>query len=126
MVDAQERACLAGVRALGIIDKTITGPFWRLLNAPDSNILSINEHLLNMKIQFEQWSQDASSLLEGGTLFSQDIVEQHQDILFEELFRESADEDFQVLTQQALELAMSAMQILLERQAADQLPGGKY
>ncbi|KAJ8353653.1 hypothetical protein SKAU_G00212200 [Synaphobranchus kaupii] len=125
-VDAQEKVFLAGVRALGIIDKTVTGPFWRLLNTPETNILSLNQHLLTMRIQLQRWSKHASSLLEGEPLFSPDIAEQHQDILFEELFRESADEEFQVLTQQALELVMSAMQILLERQAADQLPGGKY
>lgn len=126
VVDAQERAFLAGVRALGIIDKTVTGPFWRLLNTAGFNILSLNEHLLTMRIQLERWSKDASSLLEGEPLFPEEIAEQHKDELYEELFRESADEEFQVMTQQALELVMSSMLILLERQAADQLPGGKY
>lgn len=126
VVDAQERVILAGVRALGIIDKTVTGPFWRLLNTPGFNILSLNQHLLNMRIQMERWSRDASSLLDGEPLFPEDIAELHKDQLYEELFRDSGDEEFQVMTQQALELVMASMLILLERQAADQLPGGKY
>ncbi|KAJ8342686.1 hypothetical protein SKAU_G00326140 [Synaphobranchus kaupii] len=126
VVDAQEKAHLAGVRALGIVDKMVTGPFWRLISQQGNNILSLNHHLLNMKIQFERWSQDASSLLEGEALFSEDIVEVHKDKLYEELFRESGDDEFQIMTQEALELIMTAMLILLERQAADQLPGGRY
>ncbi|KAJ8375537.1 hypothetical protein SKAU_G00061170 [Synaphobranchus kaupii] len=119
-------AHLAGVRALGIVDKMVTGPFWRLISQQGNNILSLNHHLLNMKIHFERWSQDASSLLEGEALFSEDIVEVHKDKLYEELFRESGDDEFQIMTQEALELIMTAMLILLERQAADQLPGGRY
>lgn len=123
-VDAQEKAFLAGTRALGIIGKTVTGPFWRLLNNMD--ILGLNEHLLTMKIQFNRWSQDASSILEGESLFNEELVQMHVDDQYEELFRDSSDEDFQIMTQQALELMMASMLIVLERQAVDQLPGGKY
>ncbi|KAJ8352067.1 hypothetical protein SKAU_G00235430 [Synaphobranchus kaupii] len=86
VADAQEKAYLAGVRALGIIGKTVTGPFWRLLSRSGSNILSLNDHLLNMMIHFERWSKDASSLLEGETLFNEDLVERHKDLLYEDLF----------------------------------------
>ncbi|KAJ8364705.1 hypothetical protein SKAU_G00135360 [Synaphobranchus kaupii] len=95
VVDAQEKAHLAEVRALGIVDEMVTGPFWRLISQQGNNILSLNHHLLNMKIHFERWSQDASSLLEGEALFSEDIVEVHKDKLYEELFRESGDDEFQ-------------------------------
>lgn len=73
IVDVQERALLAGVRALGIIDKTVTGPFWRLPNTAVFNIISVHVHLLNMKIQLESWSQDASSLFEGEPLFLEEV-----------------------------------------------------
>ncbi|KAJ8391475.1 hypothetical protein AAFF_G00089490 [Aldrovandia affinis] len=50
-----------------------------------------------MRIQFERWSNNASSLLEGELAFPEEIAEQCKDKLYAELFRESAE--FQVMTQ---------------------------
>ena len=50
---------------------------------------------------FEQWSMDASPLLEGATLFDEDIVPIHQDDIFDSLFQEQSVQ-LETLTQEAL------------------------
>jgi E1A/CREB-binding protein len=47
--DAGEVVYVAGIRALGLIDKVVTGPLWTLIEAVP-NILSLNTHLLQLKI----------------------------------------------------------------------------
>ena len=46
--DLQNMTYVAGVWALGIMDKIITGPFWGLVNQKHS-ILELNPDLLVMK-----------------------------------------------------------------------------
>ena len=53
--DVKEKIYLAGARALGIIDKICTGPFYRLLSEVD-NILELNPHLEKMHSCFEKWA----------------------------------------------------------------------
>ena len=60
---------LSELRALGTIDKLITGPFWRVVNQVD-NILQLRTSLFKIKQCFEKWCVDASELMEGKPLFS--------------------------------------------------------
>ena len=124
--DLSQKVHVAGVRALGIIDKVITGPFWRLLEQ-SPNILYLNPHLFQMKLQLEAWSKDSSSLLDGTeTLLPTDLVCIHKDIVYDSLFADTDDAELDTLTQEALEISMTSLLLILERQAQDQLPGGKY
>ena len=125
MEDMNNLVHKAGVRALGIIDKLITGPFWRLIEKKGS-ILDLNPFLLQMKNKLEVWGTDASPLLEGVPLFDENDVELHKDNIWDALFSPCDDVEFNMLTQQALEMCMHSILLVLERLAADQLPGGKY
>ena len=116
---------LAELRALGIIDKLITGPFWRVVNLA-SNILELNTSLLQMKQSFESWCDDASPLLDGEPLFPESEVPIHKDAIYNAIFEATGDANFDALTQQALEMLMHGLLLILERQEQDQLPGGKY
>ena len=40
---------VSGVRALGIVDKVITGPFWRYLESSSVSILKMSETYSKMK-----------------------------------------------------------------------------
>ena len=122
--DIVEPVYLAGVRALGILDKIVTGPFFRLTENAKS-VLDLNPHLKRMQECLEQWSTDASPLLEGATLFDEEVVPIHRDELFDSLFQEQSVQ-LETLTQEALEIIFNSWIILFERQAQDQLPGGKY
>ena len=123
LLKAVHEVHLAELRALGIIDILITGPFWRVFNAADS-ILDLNSTLLTMKQSFESWCDDASLLMEGEPLFQETQV--HKDEIYDALFKTTGDAKFDSLTQQALEMLMHGLLLILEKQAQDQLPGGKY
>ena len=122
--DYRNKVYLAGVRALEIIGKLITEPYFRIVGDTGS-ILDLNPHLHQLQISLQRFAQDASHLLDGEPVFDINLVPIDQSVVFENLL-ESDDQEFQVLTQQALELVCSAMLLCLERQCEDQLPGGKY
>ena len=121
--DIVEPVYLARVRALGILDKIVTGPFFRLTETAMS-VLKLNPHLKRMQECFEQWSTDASPLLDGASLFDKDVPI-HRDDMFDSLFQEQSVQ-LETLTQEALGFVFNSWIILFERQAQDQLPGGKY
>jgi hypothetical protein len=56
---------LTGVQTLGILDKLMTGPLWRILEDPAHVILDVSSHLLQLKLNLERFSVDASPLMEG-------------------------------------------------------------
>ena len=122
--DYRNKVYLAGVRALGIIGKLITEPYFRIVGDTGC-ILDLNPHLHQLQISLQCFAQDASPLLDGEPVFDINLVPIDQSVVFENLL-ESDDQEFQVLTQQALELVCSAMLLCLERQCEDQLPGRKY
>ena len=63
-------------------------------------------------------------MLDGESLLDEERCPINKDDIFFELLRETSPE-FNTLTQQALEILCSAMLLVLERQASDQLPGGR-
>jgi E1A/CREB-binding protein len=102
----------AGIRALGIVNKIITGPYWRVLEAK-GNILDLTPYLYQMKLSFDRF--------EGEILFSDITI--HKDEIYNELFRPTNDEV--ELTIQCLEMIMHSVLHIVERQAEQQLPGGQ-
>ena len=123
--DIQQKVYLAQIRALGIIDKIITGPFWRLVEGTAS-ILDLNAPLNEMLGKLKLWAVNAKSLLEGEPLFDVTKVELHKDELYEELFSDTGDVDMEAFTQAALEMIVTGIVLILERQAKDQLEGGMF
>ena len=77
-----------------------------------------------MKMSLENWANDASTLFTGEEMFDNVMI--HNDGLFDKIFADSGDVELESLTQQALEILMNGLLILLERQAQDRLPGEKY
>ena len=101
--DLSNEVYLAEVRALGIIDKLLTGPLWRLVENCKS-ILELNPYLLRLKIKLSEFCKDASSLLTPyGRIFDdQPPIEYHEDDIYIKLFEDSNNIEFDILTQQAL------------------------
>ena len=129
--DLGNKLFLAEVRALGMIDKIVTGPFWRIVENVD-NVLSITPYIKKMSSVLSDWSQNANPLFMGQELFNKEPGLDYDDelvkidVLYEELFKDSGDKDFDVMTIQALEHICAGILIIVERQAADHLPGGEY
>ena len=108
----------AGVRALGILDKFITGPYWRKLNMCE-NILALNNPLQELKEKLEKLSGDCSVLLDGTFKLYPD-VDVHVDAIYDVLL---TPDDTDSTTQVFLEAMMHGLLLILERQAEDQLEG---
>ena len=53
---------LAGCKALGLVNKFITGPLWRVLESKDITIIDMNERFQNLLSSLDSWSFDASSI----------------------------------------------------------------
>ena len=62
LADLQYDTYISGCRALGLIDKAVTGPLWRQLQNSTVNMGSV---FCEMNRKFELWSKDAQPLLEG-------------------------------------------------------------
>ena len=62
--DCEDPLLLSVFRALGIVDKLITGPLMRILEAPSSHTLAFNTMWLQVIERLENLSHNARPLLE--------------------------------------------------------------
>ena len=115
--------CLAALRALGIIAVLITQPLWQVIEQKDVHIFDLNPQWLHLELSLRELSIDASSLLQGISIFPERPT--HKDDIFEELFKPVTTE-METLTKECLELLCFHLHSLVKRQVVDQLPGGKY
>ena len=58
---------VTGCRALGLIDKIVTGPLWRKLQESFLSILDMGGVYCDMKTTFDSWNKGASSVIMGVT-----------------------------------------------------------
>ena len=63
----------AGCRALGLVNKMITGPLWCILESQDISILDMNEKFCHLKSSLEHWSQNAIPVLTGEAVLYDDF-----------------------------------------------------
>ena len=105
--------------------KLVTGPYFRLVGELKS-IFELNPFLAQLQEALQKLAKDSSPLMEGKPIFDEEIVKIKKDVVYERLMSDVHSDEFQVLTQQILEIICATILIVLERQCADQLPGGKY
>ena len=72
--DLQVSHYVVGIRALGIIDKVVTGPFWRHLESSSVSILEMSETYSKMKNKFEEWSEDTQVVMDNEELLFADFT----------------------------------------------------
>ena len=65
LADLKVPQYLAGCRALGMIDKLVTGPLWRHLQLSSTSVLSMSEVYTAMMEKFDEWGKDAPAVVEG-------------------------------------------------------------
>ena len=88
---------------------------WRLIESCHS-VLELNPFLLHLKVKLTELCNNASSVLSGGHIFDDTDVTLHDiDVIYSSLFEETSDIEFDVLTQQALEVIFHEFLIILER-----------
>ncbi|WAR08420.1 hypothetical protein MAR_018378 [Mya arenaria] len=88
-----------------------------------SNILDLNPLLEIIQLKLEEYSKDSSALLEGETLFPDEMLAKGE--VYHSLF-EFKNATIETYTQMILELATGRMLLILERQVKYQLKCGNY
>ena len=117
--DLQVSHFVAGARALGIIDKVITGPFWRHLESSTVSVLEMSDTYCKMRSKFEKWRKDAQAVMDNEDLLLPDFTNK-DDPVARALFQSSQDD---VMTQEILQLLFQSFVITLQRLVVDHLPG---
>ena len=113
---------IAGCKALGLIDKLVTGPLWRTLEDNSISILKMSDKYAEMERKFTAWSVDSSMLLTGDeSLFGDSLV--HRDEVLLQLLQPSA---YDVLAQEVLQVIFAGFLCTTRRMLEDHLPGGQY
>lgn len=117
--DLKNPVFISGCRALGLIDKIVTGSMWRKLEKSSVSILDMSTEL---KKKFDLWSSDASELIEGTSRYIQDI-DIHDDLVWKSL---TLSDDSDIQTQELLQLLFNTFSLTTQRPLVDHLPGGTY
>ena len=74
----------AGCKALGLVNKIVTGLLWCVMESKDATILNINEKFCHLKSCLEEWLQDATSVLSGEAILYSNFLP-NKDCIFKSL-----------------------------------------
>lgn len=121
LADLKVPQYLAGCRALGIIDKLVTGPLWRYLQLASTSVLTMSEVYTTMKEKFEEWGEDAQRIVEGCANFLPQ--QESHDNVYKSLFMEAEND---VIVQELLQIIFKSFAATVQRLLLDHLPGGIY
>ena len=113
---------IAGCRALGLIDKMITGPLSRKIQESTSSILELGKCYCNMKEKFGAWSVNSETLPQGSAALEQGMVF-HVDEVWDALIKPDQSD---VVVEEVLQLIFRAFSMTCQRLLVDHLPGGVY
>ena len=108
-----------GCHALGIINKCITGPLWRLIESAKT-LKEIGSVYKTLRRHCQQWSDDSSSLLGGNGLEEID----HEDEVCKRLF--SADTEGDDMTVELLQMLCKSYCLVIDRLLGDHLENGTF
>ena len=122
IADLKNPVYTSGCRALGVVDKAVTGPLWRQLQESSMSVLEMGSVYCEMKRKFDNWSDDAHTLLEGIALFDNTTFVRMDEVW--KILLKSNETD--VMTQELLQLLFAAFSLTTQRLLIDHLPGGKY
>ena len=122
LADLRTPQYIAGCKALGIIDKLITGPFWRYLEASKDSILEMSGVYTKMKMEIDRWGCDALPLLESEVLLFPDFTNSADEVALY-LNRPSHIDS---MAQELLQLLCKSFSATMRRMLVDHLPGGEF
>lgn len=122
--DLRNPIYISGCRALGLIDKIVTGPLWRKLQESSISVLKMGAVYCELKERFELWSNDAHDVVDGSARLA-NACKVHIDEVWDTLTQSHGTES-DAKTQEVLQLLFAAFSITTGRMLIDHLPGGKY
>ena len=114
---------IAGVRALGLIDKLVTGPLWRKINEK-GHITDMNDQYQRLHKSFSSWSDDCDEFMQGkDNTFSEDFI--NKDAVYHSLIHPTTPE-ITAMMKQVLELIFLSFCQVTERMLGDHLESGVH
>ena len=122
--DLDVKSYIAGCRALGLINKFLTGPLWRLLVKVE-NVLEMNKYYQRIEELCAKISEDASDFLKGKVIFFDEYEGDlmHRNHIYNSLME--PNENYDELTKQLLEIIFGSFSVITKRMLADHLKDGK-
>jgi len=112
---------IAECKALGLVNKVVTGPVWRVLECKSITILDMNRYFQTLLSCLNQWSLDPSSVISGEAIIFDDFPPS-EDSFYASLVAPSEYDD---MVHEMLQVLFSAFSSLLTCLVEDHLPGGK-
>ena len=106
---------VAGARALGVVDKVLTTPLWRVIEKT-GHVSGLNERYERLCECLERWAKDASGVLRGEEVLFED-VDVRKDDVYASLVEVSVNDGMPV---QCLEMLFASFACKLR----DQMNGG--
>ena len=120
LADVQVPEFIAGCKALGLINKIITGPLWRVIESKDLSILDMNCRYQLLVDCLEKWSHDASPVVSCEAVLFDDFPPSDDQITC----ALATPSEFDSTVQEILQVLFCAFSTLLRRLLKDHLPGG--
>ena len=71
--DIKNTDILVACRALGLVDKVLTGPLWRKIEAKGVSILELSETYTKVYYQLKEWEKDSSDIVSGMASLFHDV-----------------------------------------------------
>ena len=111
-----------GCRALGLIEKLVSGPLWKIISK-EKQILNMSAHYQDLLSFFEVCADDASAFMKGDKTFC-DFAFVNQDACYRKLI--TPDELIDDMTKQALEIIFSGLAVVTRQMLHDHVGDGKF
>ena len=121
--DLEVADLVAGVRALGIVNKLLVAPLWRALENRNITILKMSHIYTDLHSNLVKWSEDASPLLEGSARPFDSAVVPVSDEILNTLVSPAPSDD---ITLEILQLLAGNYATYTKRLLADHLPDGQF
>ena len=119
--DASNELYIAGCKALGLIDKLITGPLWRVMES-DLHILDMSTYYTRLLQFLVNSSQDATEFLTGEAVPFPGVPIKKDEVWAALVTPSPLDH----IVQQLLQAVFKSVELLVRRMLADHLPGGTW
>ena len=120
LADVQVPEFITGCKALGLVNKLITGPLWRVIESKDLSILDMNCRYQLLVDCLEKWSRDASPIVSCEAILFDDFPPSDDQITC----ALCTPSEYDSTVQEILQVLFCAFSTLLHRLLKDHLPGG--
>ena len=120
--DLQVLAFEVACQALGLIDKLVSGPLWRMM-VKEKEVLSMSTHYQSVYEFFKEGGEDATAFLNSESRPFPDLVVEDGRLT---ALLEFEENDSQMMLKQCLELIFGGFVSVTERMLQDHIAGGKY